>query len=401
MKARCMILGWLVCWCGYADDWPQWRGANRDGHSSETLQVHGLGAGPRILWRAAVGTGFSAISVSQNRVYTMGNANDSDTIWCLDAVKGSVLWKKTYPAKLGAVYYEGGPGSTPTVHEKKVYTISKWGKVFCLDALTGTEVWNHDLAQEGIKSNRWGFAGSPLIWKDLVIFNAGSAGTALDRNTGRMVWFNGTEPTGYASPTRFITEGTECVLIFAAKHLVAIEPATGKELWRYPWETGYDTNNPDPLIYRNTIFISSYSAGCALLEVHQGKPKLVYRSKVLHNHLSPGILVGEYLYAFNGEAKQSTDFRCIHLPTGEMKWSRKDPAMGSLIAANGNLIILSERGELLVSEASPAGLKTLSRSQLLGGLCWTPPALAEKRLYARNAKGELVCADLTSHESSQ
>src|SRR5215204_5935120 len=154
MKARCIILGLLVCWCGYADDWPQWRGANRDGHSSETLQVHGLGGGPRILWRAAVGTGFSAISISQNRVYTMGNANDSDTIWCLDAIKGSVLWKKTYPAKLGAVYYEGGPGSTPTVHERKVYTISKWGKIFCLDALTGTEVWNHDLAQEGIKSNR-------------------------------------------------------------------------------------------------------------------------------------------------------------------------------------------------------------------------------------------------------
>ena len=324
----------------------------------------------------------------------MGNTNDHDTIWCLDANSGNPMWRHTYPSLLGPQYYEGGPGSTPTVDGDHVITISKWGDVFCLDAAKGTVVWHRDLRKEGIKPNRWGFAGSPLIWLDLVILNAGSAGTALDRETGRVVWSNGTNAAGYASPTLFKSRGHERVLIFAAKHLIALDPRTGRELWRHPWETGYDTNNPDPLIYQDSIFISTYSRGCALLSVEDGKPRVLYDTKVLHNHLSSGILHGEYLYAFNGEARQQTDFRCIHLPTGELKWTRKDPAFGSLLCADGKLIILSEKGELLLAEASPSGFKPLARAQVLGGLCWTPPALAHGRLYVRNAKGEMLCLDL-------
>ena len=183
-------------------------------------------------------------------------------------------------------------------------------------------------------------------------------------------------------------------MIFAAKHLVCVDPKNGHELWRFPWETGYDTNNPDPLIYRNQVFISSYSRGCALLAVTNGGPDVIYDKDVLHNHLSPGILLGEYLYAFNGEARHESDFRCIHLPTGELKWSRPEPAFGSLICAGGRLIVLSEKGELLIAEASPQDFKPEARAQVLGGLCWTPPALADGLLYARNAKGDVVCLEL-------
>src|SRR5204863_8360820 len=130
------------------------------------------------------------------------------------------------------------------------------GDVFCLDAAKGNLVWHHELWQDGIHSNRWGFAGSPLLWRDLVILNAGAAGTALDRKTGKLIWSTGTNVTGYASPVLFNSgNGKESLLIFAAKHLVGVDPKTGHELWRYPWETGYDTNNPDPLTYRNTVFI--------------------------------------------------------------------------------------------------------------------------------------------------
>jgi len=130
--------------------------------------------------------------------------------------------------------------------------------------------------------------------------------------------------------------------------------------------------------------------------VKEDQPKVIYDSQVLHNHLSAGILLGEYLYAFNGEAKQETDLRCIHLATGELKWTRKDPAFGSLIFAESKLIILSDKGELLMAEASPEEFKPLARAQVLGGLCWTPPALASGRLYVRNARGEVVCLDLST-----
>src|SRR5260221_1059077 len=178
------IFLFLVC-TAVGVDWPQWRGLDRIGVWSEKINPSWPSAGPKVLWRAGIGTGFSSLAVSRGRVYTMGNASNQDTIWCLDALNGKEVWRHTYPAVLGATYYEGGPGSTPTVEADRVYTISKWGDVFCLDAATGAVIWQQDLRKEGIKTNRWGFAGSPLIWHELVILNAGSAGTALDRTTGK------------------------------------------------------------------------------------------------------------------------------------------------------------------------------------------------------------------------
>jgi outer membrane protein assembly factor BamB len=266
--------------------------------------------------------------------------------------------------------------------------------VFCLDAAKGTVVWQRDLRRDGVKPNRWGFAGAPLIRGDLVILNAGTAGIALDRATGRVVWSNGTNVAGYASPTRFDSGGREAVLIFAAKHLVALDLQSGRELWRQFWETDWDTNNADPLVHGGRIFISSFSRGCGLFSVREGEPHVIYTNKVMHNHLSPGVVLGDYLYAFNGEAKRDTDLRCLHLPTGELKWARKDPAFGSLIRVRDKLIVLSDKGELVLAEASPADFKPLARAKVLTGLCWTPPALANGRLYVRNARGELSCLNL-------
>ena len=181
------------------------------------------------------------------------------------------------------------------------------------------------------------------------------------------------------------------MLVFAAKHLVALEPQSGRELWRQFWETDWDTNNADPLVHGGRIFISSFSRGCGLLAMRDGVPQVLYTNKVMHMHLSPGVVVGDYLYAFNGEAKRDTDLRCLHLPTGELKWARKDPAFGSLILAGDRLVVLSDKGELVVAEASPEGFKPLARAKVLSGLCWTPPALADRRLYVRNARGELRC----------
>jgi hypothetical protein len=128
--------------------------------------------------------------------------------------------------------------------------------------------------------------------------------------------------------------------------------------------------------------------------VTNGKPELTYTNSALHNNLSPGLLVGEHLYAFNGEAKQDTSFRCVHVPSGALKWTSKDPAFGSLILAGGKLLVLSEKGELLLGEPSPEEFKPLARAKVLSGVCWTPPALADGRLYIRNARGELRCLEL-------
>jgi len=152
-----------------AGDWPQWRGPDRNGISGEKVITQWPAEGPKVLWRASVGIGFSSLSVSQGRVYTMGNTNHEDTVWCFDAKTGEQVWHYSYAAPLGPQWYEGGPASTPTVDGDRVVTISKWGNVFCFDAARGTVLWQRDLRRDGVKTNRWGFAGSPL--------NCGNSGT--------------------------------------------------------------------------------------------------------------------------------------------------------------------------------------------------------------------------------
>ncbi len=377
-----------------AADWPQWRGLARNSFSPEPISTNWPASGPKVLWRANVGTGFSSISICQGRAYTMGNHTNEDTVWCFDARNGTELWKYTYPAQLSPQWYEGGPGATPTVCSNRVFTISKWGDVFCFESGTGKILWARDLRQEGTKPNRWGFAGSPLIWRNLVILNAGEAGTALDFLTGRTVWSNGTNPAGYASPLLLREGERELVLIFAAQHLVALEPGTGHERWRFPWKTDWDTNNTDPLLWNDCIFITSFSHGCGLLSLRSGQPEAVYETKALFNNLSAALLLGDCVYGFSGEAKKDTEFRCVHLPTGTVKWSRKDPAFGSVIAAGNTALVLSETGELLAGDLTPAGFDIHARAKVVGGRCWTPPALANGCAYLRNAAGDLVCLDL-------
>src|SRR5260370_26334361 len=142
----------LLITSSWAEDWPQWRGPNRNGIASEKVSAAWPGAGPRILWRASVATAFSSFAISRGCVYTMGNSDQRDIIWCLDARTGREIWKHTYDSPLGPQYYEGGPGSTPTVDGDRVVTIGEWGDVFSRDAARGGVMWQRDLRHDGIKT---------------------------------------------------------------------------------------------------------------------------------------------------------------------------------------------------------------------------------------------------------
>ncbi|MEO8428987.1 MAG: PQQ-binding-like beta-propeller repeat protein [Verrucomicrobiota bacterium] len=381
-----------------AEDWFRWRGPNLDGISTEkSWSTAWAKEGPKQLWRASVGTGFSSVSVSKGRVFTLGNQNETDTVYCIDANTGASGWTNSYPCPLDPQYYEGGPHSTPAVDGDFVYTLSKRGHLFCFEAANGKIVWQTNLLEQlGVIKPRWGFAGSPLVEGNLLLLNVGNAGTAVDKKTGKLVWTSGKEPAGYSTPMPMTVGGQRCVLIFAAKALVAVRISDGHELWRHEWLTRWDINNADPIVAGDKVFVSSFDQGGALLQVGAGIPQVVWQNKQMKNHFNSCVLVGGHLYGIDGNSDQPAEiaFRCLDFQTGEVKWSHKGFGLGALMAADGKLIILGDKGELVVAEASPAGFKPLAHAQVLGGKCWTTPVLANGKIYCRNAKGDLVCLDV-------
>ncbi|HKQ38191.1 MAG TPA: PQQ-binding-like beta-propeller repeat protein [Verrucomicrobiae bacterium] len=381
-----------------ANDWPRWRGPDGNGISKETgWSTAWPNEGPKQLWKAAVGIGFSSVTVAGGRVFTMGNSNETDTVFCFDENTGKELWKHSYPCPLDPKYYEGGPGSSPTCENDRVYTFSKRGHLFCFDAAGGKVLWQTNLLDGlGVKKPEWGFAGSPVVEGNLLLLNVGEAGTAVDKNSGRVVWTSGKEMAGYATPVLYNNGSERLALIFSSGALVGVSAKTGKEHWRFPWVERWHINAADPILAGNKIFISTFGKGCALLEMRGGNtPNVVWENENMGNHFNSCVLVNGFIYGNNGNTdKAEKDFRCLALSDGSVKWSYSGLGLGSVTVADNRLIILSDRGELVVAEVSPEAFKPIARAQVLGGKCWTVPVLANGRIYCRNAQGTLICLDV-------
>jgi outer membrane protein assembly factor BamB len=381
-----------------ADDWPRFRGSHQNGISQEKdWRWDWPAGGPKRLWKASVGQGFSNVAVANGRLFTLGSEDDTATVYCLDASSGREIWKHSYPEPLNAHFYEGGVSTTPTIDGETVYVLGRQGDLFSFQAESGKINWQKNVAQEiGAKVPEWGFAGAPLVEGRSLILNVGSAGMAVNKQNGKMIWASTNGPAGYASPVPFNASQQRPVLIFSHRELVAVEPRTGKELWRFPFQTEYDINAMDPMIYGGRIFLASHSQPGLLLKVLDGRPEVMWRSEDTLVHINSGVLFQDYLYVFNGSAGKQGDLRCLDLRNGEVKWKETGLGVGSLsAAANNKLIVLSAKGELLVAEASPQGFQPLARAQVIGGKCWTAPVLAQGKIFVRNAKGDLVCVDVS------
>lgn len=373
-----------------ADDWPNWRGPEHTGISSEKGWFK-PGTDLKELWRLELGNGYSSVAAAGNRVYTMGNIQNQDIIYCLDtSAGGKVIWKYSYPCK--AADYPG-PRSTPTLDGKHLYAFSRAGDLLCLDATAGNVVWSRALNTEQEASPPgWGFASSPLIHKNMVIVNAGQSGMAFDKTTGKTIWKSGKDGASYAVPVTYQQDGKPMVAIFAGRAVHGVDVGSGAVAWSFPWKTDFDVHAAAPVaIDRDKILISSgYNHGCALLAIGNGKASALWENKNLCSHFSSPVLYQGNLYGINGNVGGG-EVRCIDPQTGSIKWRTKDPGFGSLMVADGKLIIMTENGRLVIAEAQGEAFKELYRKEILGGTCWTPPVLANGRIYCRNHPGTLVC----------
>ncbi|MFC1671665.1 PQQ-binding-like beta-propeller repeat protein [Planctomycetota bacterium] len=390
----CAVVCLVLCAAAWGDDWPHWGGPNWNGVSAETTwKPEALSKGPKVLWETNVGNGYSAMAVTGTRLYTMGNTKNKDAVFCLNADDGKEIWKHTYPCQ-GGQY--PGPRSTPTVEDGRIYTVSYEGHVMCLSEKSGNEIWKRNLTLEfGTKLPKWGIACSAVIEGDMVLINANTSGIALDKKTGKKIWSSDGGIGGYASAVVFDDSGKRCAAIFGEKAVYVVDVKTGKKLSSYPWETGHDVNAADPIFSGGKLFISSgYKKGCALLDISQPVAKEVWRSRDMANHFGTCVLVKGHLYGISGNAGQGW-LQCLEFKSGKKKWSEK-LGFGAWTAAGDNLIVLTEKGVLIVVEADPSGYKEIAVGKALKpkGKCWTAPVLANGRIYCRSSSGQLVCIDV-------
>ncbi len=386
-----------------SEDWPNWRGPDHNGISRETRwDANKLKEGPRVLWRKQIGTGFASVTISDGRAYAMGNSakpegksgqEQKDTLWCFDAKTGAEIWRHTYPCLLEPKSHEGGPSATPTVEAGRVYSLSKQGHVFCLDAKNGTVIWQKHLTNDyGVKPHDWGFSGSPIMVGDLIVLNAGTHGLALRKEDGSLAWVNEKGPAGYSSAVPYEQQGKTCVAILGNQEVYGVVAATGQVLWKQPWQTMYDESIPDAIIAGDKLFMSSgLGTGATLFTIHADKLVRIWSHKEMQNWLSTSILWQGHIY---GVDTKDGALKCLDFRTGAVKWAREGLGAGSVTLAGGRLIALSDKGRLMIANASPAGYTELAAAQILAGKCWTVPVLANGRIYARNAEGELVCIDV-------
>lgn len=390
--AQVCLVSMLVTQGLRAEDWPNWRGPRHDGKSGETGLNLDWPTAPPPVWQRTIGPAFSSFACVDGRLFTCGTQDGQQTLLCLNADNGEVLWQKPFEAEY--VERQGGDGTraTPTVSDGRVYVVGARGRVLCVNAADGAEVWTLQLSGPP----QWGFSGSVLIEGETAVLCGGGTNGALiavNKASGAPVWKGGDEPVGYSTPYPFTHEGQRYIAGFMGTGALIVQADTGAVALRMPWKTDWQVNASTPIYHDGHILFSSgYNHGAILLQLQKANGALKYKTRwegrSLRNKFQSSILHEGFLYT-----SDETGLKCVEFLKGDIKWQSPRAKHGTIAFSEGRLLILSEKGELTIAPAQPAGYEPRSKSQILEGRCWTVPVISNGRLYARDDT-RVVCIDL-------
>ena len=400
----CLLFSVASC-C--ASDWPQFLGPTRDGvyHGSDLGRAWPKD-GPPLVWQTKIGQGFSGPVVASGKLILFHRLEDKETVECLDALTGKPLWSYDYSTHYRDDFgFDEGPRATPVMADGRVYTFGAEGALNCLELATGKKFWSVDAKTEfHAAKGFFGIASSPLIQGKALLLNPGGrdgAGiVAFDKDTGKILWKATEDEASYSSPVAASIEGREYAFFLTRAHLVATEPASGKIFFEFPFRPPIHSSvtAATPLIIGDLIFLSaSYDAGAVLLRFKEGSPEKMWSGKdILSNHYATSVHHKDFLYGLHGRTDPGLEppsLRCVELQTGKVRWQQDGFPAATITLAGEELLILTERGELIRAPASPSGFKPSARAQVLSAQVRAHPALANGLFYARS-KDKLVCVDL-------
>ena len=390
-----------------ADDWPQWRGPNRDGVSAETgLLDSWPEAGPPQLWKAtAVGGGYSSPAIVGGKVFGTGYKEEEEFVWALSEEDGKEIWS-TVVAKVSYEHidekYASGPRATPTVDGDLLYVLGATGDLACLETETGKLVWSKNLAKDfgGELMSEWGFSEAPLVDGDKLICTPGGAkGTvaALDKKTGELIWQSKDlqDPAAYSSVVAAEIGGKKQYVVFTGVSVAGVNPEDGGVLWQAE-RIGKMAVVPTPIIHEDKVWVTSgYGVGTHMFSVSESGGKFsvepVYESKDLKNEFGGAIKVGDHVYASSGAR-----FVCLDFKTGEDVWKGRSAGSGGLLFADGHLYLRNDRGTVALIEVNVEEYVEKGRfdqAETSEDKTFPTPVIANGRLYLRD-QDFLLCYDI-------
>jgi outer membrane protein assembly factor BamB len=405
-----LALGLLLSIALYAaaDDWPQWLGPKRDSGSTEVVKPWKEPL--KVLWKEPVGEGDGAPVIVKGKVFlhTRTPGKYEESVAAFQADTGKPIWKTPYPRKKADFLYGSGPRGACCVADGKVFAFGITGVLSCFDANDGKLLWQVDTAKQyQAPTPFFGNSCSPIVEAGRVLVNVGAKGAsivAFDTDTGKEVWKKLDDKASYSSPIAIGAGDARQVIFLTANGLVSLNPKDGAIFWQHPLKDKINESSTTPVVVGNFLFGASITLGGLGLKMDagDGKPsvKQAWKKPELTCYFSTPVAVGkDHLYLVTSKKTGVISFmstlRCIEAATGNELWKRDkvgDYHASLLRTGDDKLLLVEEFGDLVLLDANPKEYRELARSKICGKT-WAHPALANGRLYIRDAK-ELICVEM-------
>lgn len=369
-------------------DYPQWRGQNRDGAASAFVAPMSWPENLTRRWKVDVGEGYATPIVIGNTVYVFTHRDGNEILTALDADTGVERWRSSYPAAYtpspAAAAHGAGPKATPLFHEGKLFTLGISGIVTAFDATTGTRLWQTPAPAE---HPYFSAASSPVGDKDIAIVHPGNYGplTAFDTATGAVRWTAG-DGGFFASPMIVTLEGARQVISATQKSIIGVSLTDGALLWQYPWPG--NAGGPTPVLDGETIIVSGLNAGTAAFKATRRDGKWVtntlWETKDVSMYVSTPVVIDGTLFGLSHRA--SGQFFAVDAQTGKTAWlgQPREAANTAIVKAGELLFLLNDDAELIVARGSRTGFEPLKRYTVADSATWAQPAISRNRLFIKD-----------------
>jgi outer membrane protein assembly factor BamB len=371
-----------------SQDYPQWRGQNRDGSASAFAPPATWPDALTRRWSVDVGEGYATPLVAGRTVYVFTRRDGQEVMTALDASTGKERWHTGYPAPYTAsqpaAKHGAGPKATPLLHDGRLYTLGVSGIVAAFDATDGKLLWHTPPPAE---PPFFGAASSPLIEQGLVILHPGNYGslTAFDAKTGKITWTAGGAGF-FASPLVVTLDGTRQIVTMTLKSVIGVAPADGAVLWEHPFDGG--SGGPTPVVHGGTIIVSALNAGVMAFTParRDGKwtTKTAWETKDVGMYVSTPVVIGDTLFGLSHRA--SGQFFALDAKSGKVLWlGQPREAANTAIAKAGDLLfLLNDDAELIVARGTPTAFTPLKRYTVADSATWAQPAISGNRLFIKD-----------------